>query len=169
MVLHLCNWCPWYLNFIKRSYLVYVSVPYLLKYGSKWWCSVLLSCLSFTAGLCTKVWKWCIECVAWFVVEIMQNKPSQKLQQTTQKQNLEQTMPQLFAARYSRGVKMGWPNFVQGMFAAAVAIFLFNGGSSGTLSRLYIAGRIISEVFKGSINIAFLRTLTPSVGLVLLL
>lgn len=53
-------------------------------------------------------------------VEIIQNKPSWKLQQTMPQRNVEQTTLQLVTTRYSLSVELGWPSLIQRVFAAAL-------------------------------------------------
>lgn len=60
------------------------------------------------------------ESVVRFAVEIVQNKPRRKLEQTTEQRNLEQTTLHLVATRYSLGIEMTWLIPVHGTFAAAL-------------------------------------------------
>lgn len=74
----------------------------------------------YHGGVVTNVLMQHTKFVVLFAVVIIQNKPSQMLQQIMQQWNLKQTTLQLFATRYLLGVQMGWPSLVRGIFAAAL-------------------------------------------------
>lgn len=129
------DWRSSYLGFIERFYLTSTPMGWLLEF--------VLAAMFGTVPIFSqwgpyKSFNATHTILILFAIEITTNKPNRKLQQTTQKQNLEHTTLELVANRYSLGEEIEWSSFVLWMFAEALQAapcgsrnFSINGGGPG--------------------------------------